>query len=280
MKSIALFLKMIQFKHTVFSLPFVLAGAWMAANGTPATTTLFLIICAAVFARTAGMCINRVADLKFDRLNPRTAQRPLVTGEIPIYLPKVIAILCFLLFWFVAFLLNDLSFYLAPIAIVMIFFYSFLKRWTVLCHFGIGLVIAFAPLGGWIGVRNSIEIEAMWLSIAVLFWVAGFDILYSMQDRDFDIEAKLHSIPAHFGQNCAMNISAICHALTLLCLYILGTHYPFHPIYMFGLLFAAFILLMEHVLIRVNFNKFVNFSFFTLNGVLSLIFMLVVCASV
>lgn len=271
---------MIQFQHTIFSLPFALAGAWLAAGEPPAMITLVLVILAATFARTGGMCVNRMADLQYDALNPRTAKRPLVTGQIPILIPLIVAIVSFLLFLLVARQLNSLSFWLAPLAVALIVLYSFLKRWTLLCHFGIGLVIAFAPMGGWIAVQNSITAPALWISIAVLFWVAGFDIIYSVQDAEFDRSVGLHSIPARMGSSMALHISAICHIITILCLWRLSAVYDFKSSYQIGLCFAALILAVEHILIRKNFNRFVNFSFFTLNGVLSILYMAVICVSV
>lgn len=280
MKTVKLFLKMIQFQHTILALPFVLAGAWLAMQGFPGFSIVFCIVMAAVFARTAGMCVNRLADLEIDRHNPRTSGRPLVSGEIPLWVPKVVAVICFLMFVLTAFMLNHLSFILSPLVIAVIILYSFLKRWTVLCHFGIGLVISCAPLGGWVAVRNSIGGQGLCLSAAVLFWAAGFDILYSMQDAEFDRSAGLHSIPAKFGHHTALNVAAGCHAMTVVFLCLLGILYPMKQIYNAGWFAAVIILFAEHLLIRKDFNRFVNFSFFTLNGILSLLYMVIICVSV
>lgn len=262
-------LSMIKFQHTLFALPFALTGAILAANGAPSWRQVGYILGAMVGARSAAMVFNRIADLRFDRLNPRTTNRPLVTGELGLPFAWGFLIASGALFLLCAALLNRLAFLLAAPALALILSYSYAKRFTWATHFHLGASLGLAPLGAWIAVRGTIETAPLLLGAAVTLWTAGFDIIYSCQDVGFDREAGLHSIPRRFGVAAALRVSSALHLATVLLLLGLPRFTPLGALYLAGVAGTAALLVHEHRLVRPDDLSRVNQAFFTINGCIS-----------
>ena len=265
--------RMIKIEHSVFALPFALAGAFMAARGLPPWPVLFWLVVAMVSIRSFAMAFNRVADLRFDRLNPRTQKRPLVTGVITLSQTWVFIACNAALFLFASAMLNNLCLALAPLALFMSGVYSLLKRVTWLCHFGLGCVHALTPLAGWISVDPHFTAIPFLFSWGVLFWLAGFDILYACQDVVFDRSIGLHSAPADLGISRALVISSFCHVNTAIFFLmggvLAGLSYGWYVVWAL----ITGILLWEHTLVKADDLSRVNLAFFTLNGFVALAFL-------
>ncbi|MDR2695028.1 MAG: putative 4-hydroxybenzoate polyprenyltransferase [Deltaproteobacteria bacterium] len=265
--------RMIKIEHSVFALPFALGGACMAARGLPPWPVLFWLVVAMVGIRSFAMAFNRVADLRFDRLNPRTQKRPLVTGEIRLSQAWAFIVCNAALFVFACAMLNSLCLALAPLALFMSAAYSLLKRVTWLCHFGLGCVHALAPLAGWLSVDPRFAVTPFLFAWGVLFWLAGFDILYACQDADFDRGAGLHSIPADLGIPRALAVSSFCHVNTAIFFLTGGVSadlsFGWHLVWAL----ITGILLWEHTLVKADDLSRVNLAFFTLNGFVALAFL-------
>ncbi|MDL2279953.1 putative 4-hydroxybenzoate polyprenyltransferase [Desulfovibrio sp. OttesenSCG-928-G11] len=214
--------RMIKIEHSIFALPFAYAGSFMAARGWPGFAELLLLTLAMVGIRSFAMGVNRIADLPFDRQNPRTSAWPLVTGEISTWQTWRFCALMAALFVVACAALNPLCLALSPVALVMAALYSYTKRFTWLCHFALGAVIGLAPIAGWLAVQPSFDMTQLLLAFGVLFWIAGFDILYSCQDLAFDQQQGLHSLPARFGLEAAAVASALSHVNTVLFLFLAG----------------------------------------------------------
>jgi len=264
------FLEMIRFAHTVFALPFAFMGAVLAAGGIPPGRTLWWVLVAMVGARSGAMGTNRIADRYLDSLNPRTQDRALPRGRIALGEAVAFVVVSFGVFLFSTWMLNPLCFALAPLAILIVCGYSYTKRFTVGSHLVLGLSLALAPIGAWIAVRGEIAAPALVLGLGVLFWVAGFDILYAFQDVDFDRRAGLFSIPAWLGTAKGLIIAGIFHALTVCCLALLIPLLRLGPIYGIGLVCAAILLLYEHRLVHRHGLSKLDVAFFNVNGVLSI----------
>lgn len=269
--SFAAICRMIKIEHSVFALPFAFAGAFIASGGVPAWKPALLLTIAMVAVRSFAMAFNRVVDLPFDSRNPRTQNRPLVTGEITrLQTWGFIAVMA-LVFVLACAGLNRLCLLLSPLALGISALYSVMKRFTWLCHFVLGAVLGLAPLAGWLSVDPVFTLPAVLLFWGVLFWVAGFDILYSCQDTAFDIEVGLHSVPARFGIPTALVISTFCHVNTvvffLLAGWAAGLSWAWYPVW--GI--VSLVLVLEHRLIRADDLSRVNMAFFTLNGVVSIV---------
>jgi len=271
-------LRMIQFEHTVFALPFALIGAVLADRGIPAPAKLGWILLAMVGARSAAMTYNRLADHSFDALNPRTAGRPLVTGALSRRFAWVFLAAASLLFVLSAARLNRLSFLLSFPVLALILGYSHAKRFTWGAHFLLGACLGCAPLGGWIAVRGDIRAAPAILGAAVLLWTAGFDIIYACQDTGFDREVGLHSIPRRWGTGRALVISRILHAGMIFALLVAGRILGLGPIYHAGVLVTAALLAYEHTLVRADDLSRVNRAFFTVNGIVSIFLFLITLA--
>ncbi len=267
-----IFLEMIKFEHTVFALPFAYLGYVFGAGGQLVWRDLMWITLVMTSARTAGMCLNRIVDVDVDAKNPRTRGRALVTGALSKKFAIAACGLSFVVLGFSVFQLPPICLRMLPIAVVLLVAYHFMKRFTILCHFGVGLVLACAPMGGWLAATGRFEAAAWALSLGVMLWVAGFDIFYSLQDADFDRSARLHSIPARYGEATALRVAAYAHGAVLILFSAVGIMLRSNGVYWTALGLAAAILAAEHVMIRQNREKFVNAAFFTLNGVLSLVF--------
>lgn len=262
-------LSMIKFQHTLFALPFALTGAILAANGAPSWRQMGFILGAMVGARSAAMVFNRIADLRFDRLNPRTSNRPLVTGELGLPFAWGFLIANCALFLLCAARLNRLAFLLAAPALALILSYSYAKRFTWATHLHLGASLGLAPLGAWIAVRGTIETAPLLLGAAVTLWTAGFDVIYSCQDVGFDRDTGLHSIPRRFGVAAALRVSSGLHLTTVLLLLSLPRFAPLGAIYLAGVAGTAALLVYEHRLVRPDDLSRVNQAFFTVNGCVS-----------
>jgi len=271
------FLELIKFEHTIFALPFAYLGMVLAARGWPGWEKAFWITVAMVAARTIAMAFNRLADLKYDAQNPRTAQRPLVTGQIApgtAWAGILVAVLVLVL---AAWRLGPLPLRLLPGALLALFGYSFTKRFTWLSHGILGMTDGLAPLGAWVAVRGTLfgaaDLPAWWLWLAVTFWIGGFDIIYACQDVDFDRAARLYAIPARFGVATALRLAAIAHLLFFIPLVGLGLSAGLGLSYFLGLLPIAGLLAYEHAIISPDDLSRVNVAFFNVNSIISIVFL-------
>ncbi|MBI2903098.1 MAG: UbiA family prenyltransferase [Candidatus Methylomirabilis oxyfera] len=265
-----LFLDLVKFPHTVFALPFALMGAILAARGIPPLPTLLWILLAMIGARSGAMAVNRLVDQEFDARNPRTRDRALPKGLVGRGEVTAFAVVSFALFLFATSRLNPLCLTLAPFAMAILIVYPYTKRFTFLSHLILGLSLAMAPLGAWIAVTGRVETTPAVLGLAVLLWVAGFDILYALSDIDFDRATGLYSIPARFGAAGGMAVSRVLHALTLALFFLLIPLSGLRYFYLTGVLLASALLLYEHLLLIRYGLKRLDAAFFTANGILSI----------
>ncbi|HTX54845.1 MAG TPA: UbiA-like polyprenyltransferase, partial [Candidatus Baltobacteraceae bacterium] len=263
-------LEMIRFSHTVFALPFALMSAVLAASGLPSGRTLGWILVAMVGARSGAMGMNRIADRALDAANPRTRDRALPRGRISSVEAAAFVVLSFLVFLVAAWQLNPLCFALAPVALFVLVGYSYTKRFTVLSHLVLGLSLGIAPVGAWIAVTGGFALAPLLLCVAVLFWVAGFDILYAFADIEFDRQAGLFSIPARWGMGVGRWVSAAFHAVMIVCLATLVPLVGLGWVYTVGLMLAAALLGTEHLLIHRHGLAKLDLAFFNVNGIVSI----------
>jgi 4-hydroxybenzoate polyprenyltransferase len=267
--------RMIKFEHTIFALPFALAAAAIAARGHGITVMRLLgIIVAMAAARTAAMGFNRIADRHIDAKNPRTARRELPAGAVTLRAAWTLTAASAAVFVGAAALLGPLCLALSPVALALLFGYSFTKRFTFLCHLFLGLAIAAGPAGAWIAVRGDFTLVPGLLMVAVACWIAGFDVLYALADRDFDKDAGLHSIPARFGVRGALVISGALHAVTLAALVALAPVAHLGAPYLVGVAIVTALLVYEHAIVRPSDLTRLDAAFFTLNGYVSVAFFL------
>ena len=266
----ALFLELIKFPHTVFALPFAFMGAILAARGIPAPPTLVWVLVAMVGARSGAMAMNRLADQQLDAMNPRTRERALPKGLVRRGEVILLTIASFALFLLAASRLNPLCLKLAPFAMAILILYPYTKRFTALSHLILGLALALAPLGAWIAVTGRVAATPVVLGLAVLLWVAGFDILYALADIDFDRASGLHSIPARFGARAGMAISRAFHVFMLVFLFLLIPLSGLSYLYLAGVILASGLLLYEHLLLIRHGLQRLDAAFFTANGILSI----------
>ena len=269
LNKIKIILEMIKFEHTIFALPFAFTGALLAANGLPSWRTIIWITVAMVGARSAAMGFNRWADRRFDAENPRTKERALPRGLVTPFQVVIFTALSSAVLIFAAYMLNPLSFYLSPVALATLFFYSYTKRFTFLSHAFLGLAICLAPVGSWIAVSGKIASPALVLGGAVLFWLLGFDILYALQDIEFDKKAGLHSIPQRFGIRRALLISRTAHAITIGALFWLSSLLSLGWYYLAGIFIALCLIVYEHSLIKEDDLSKLDLAFFNMNGYIS-----------
>ena len=274
---LAVILSDIKIQHTVFALPFALMSAFLAAGGMPEVEKLVWIIVCMVGARSAAMAFNRIIDARFDAMNPRTCERALPSGRIRVGSYWAFLTISSVLFIFSTWMLNKLAFYLSPVALVIVFFYSVTKRFTAFSHFWLGLAISVAPVGAWIAIREEISFISLLLGAAVVFWLIGFDILYSCMDVEADRVNRLHSIPQRFGVERALKLALASHVLMMLFLLVLLTSAVLlGPLYLTGVLMVACLLLYEHSLVKKDDLSKVNMAFFNINGIISIGLMLFV----
>jgi 4-hydroxybenzoate polyprenyltransferase len=264
------FLEMIKFEHTIFALPFAFMGAFLAAGGMPESAKCLWILLAMVGARTAAMGFNRIVDLPYDRKNPRTASRALPQGALKVSEAWLFVILASLLFFFATYKLNRLTFLLSPLALTIVLFYSFTKRFTWLSHIFLGLTLGIAPTAGWIAVKGSFDVAPIILSAGVIFWVAGFDTIYACMDFEFDRREGLHSIPCKFGKERALAFAVGFHVLAFMFFLYTGIMTELGWVYYAGIVLTAVALVVQHTLVTPRDLSKINLSFFTLNGVISI----------
>jgi 4-hydroxybenzoate polyprenyltransferase len=273
-------LEMIKFEHSVFALPFALTGALLAARAThqpphgwPSVQQVFWIVVAMVAARSAAMTVNRIVDLRYDRENPRTRMRALATGALSVSFAWIFTLVAVAVFILAAWQLNPLALQLSPVAVAILFFYSFTKRFTNWSHLFLGFALGVAPEAAWIAITGHLDLRMLILCGAVTLWVAGFDVLYACQDVDYDQSAGLFSVPKRFGVAKALLIARILHvgAVGLLCWLAASLALPW-PAWV-GLAVAAALLAYEHSLVKPNDLSKLDAAFFAMNGYISISFL-------
>jgi len=275
LSSVRTTLEMIKIEHTLFALPFAFLGAVLAANGLPSLKQAFWITVAMVGARSAAMAFNRIVDRKFDAENPRTASRAIPAGLLSVSFVWGFTLVSSALFFVAAAMLNRLTLILAPVALASLLLYSFSKRWTLMSHLLLGWCLCIAPTGAWIAVRGALDSPVpLLLSLVVLLWTAGFDVLYACQDYDYDLRAGLHSIPRRFGIKQSLLIARMLHVGTFLALLALYWITQLGAVALVGVVVTAALLIYQHRLIRADNLSRLNAAFFTTNAFVSLIIFL------
>jgi len=278
MQKLKLYSELLKLEHTIFALPFGLASLLILYKNFPCWEKILYILFALISARTLGMALNRLIDKPFDEKNPRTRFWPHVQGLVKDQEIKLIILLSALFFVFFCYKINYLAFYLSPVVIISLFIYPFAKRFTYFSHFFLGLVYFLIPIAIDVALNEKISLIAIFLGIAMACWVSGFDILYSLQDLEFDRITGLKSIPVKFGIGKSLKIAKFLHLITFFSLLLSGYLYPKATwIYFIGLTLIALFLAYEHSLIKENDLSKINKAFFTTNGFISIIFFLVIC---
>ncbi len=270
-KKIAVLLEMIKFKHTVFALPFALMGAFLAAGGPPSFRVFIWVVTAMFGARTCAMGFNRIVDARFDGRNPRTAGRAIPAGKVKMPEAWAMVLIAAAIFFLACYELNRLTLLLSPLALGLALLYSLTKRFTSFCHLVLGLALAFSPLGGYVAVSGSLSGFPYVLSLAVLLWVSGFDIVYACMDADFDRQAGLYSIPASLGSRRAFRLAALFHFLAFILFLVTGIESGLNYFFFIGLGVAALCLLYQHLIVKPDDLSRIQVSFFQMNGMVSLI---------
>ncbi|MEM8709765.1 MAG: UbiA-like polyprenyltransferase [Planctomycetota bacterium] len=265
----ALTLSLVKFSHSVFALPFALMGAWLAAGGRPEWGDLLWIVVAAVAARTAAMAFNRLVDRDIDAANPRTASREIPRGALSPGFARGLVLAASAVFVGAAYLLNPLCAWLSPAVLAVLLGYSLVKRFSAAVHFVLGIALGLAPLGAWLAIRGNFEGDLsipLLLFAAVWTWVAGFDIIYSCQDADFDARRGLHSMPARIGIGRSLSLSRALHVVTVAALFTLGWRADLGAIYLGAATLATLLLAWEQSLVKADDLSRVDVAFFTVNG--------------
>lgn len=270
------YLSLVKFSHTIFALPFAMIGFFLGVREVPFSkgmvVTFLLVLVCMVTARSAAMAFNRYLDRSFDAKNPRTAIREIPKGIISPDNALRFVILNGVLFVIATLFINRVCFYLSIVALFVILFYSYTKRFTPLCHLVLGLGLSFAPIGAYLAVTASFSLLPVLFSFAVIFWVSGFDIIYALQDVEFDQSQQLYSIPSVLGKSKALRVSEIFHALSAVCVIIAGVNGHFHWIYWLGIAVFVGMLIYQHSIVKPNDLSKVNIAFMTANGIASVIF--------
>ncbi len=285
MQHIKKYLSLIKFSHTIFAMPFAFIGFFLgykkllidgSVGQIDVIKKLLLIIGCMIFARSAAMAFNRYLDKEFDAKNPRTAIREIPAGLIKANHALLFTILCSILFVFCSWLINSLCFYLSFVALFVIIFYSYTKRFTSLCHLVLGAGLSLAPIGAYLAVVGQFNVLPMLFSLVVLCWVSGFDIIYALQDEDFDKVNKLHSIPAALGKTKALRISELLHVLSAMGVMYAGYYGDVGIYYWIGVLLFVGMLIYQHAIVKPNDLTRVNVAFMTANGIASVVFSILV----
>ena len=269
-EKIALYLRMIKFSHSIFALPFAFTAALMAASGIPSLKQILWIVVAMVSARSGAMGLNRIIDRKIDAANPRTANREIPSGKINVGSAVFFTVLSLTVFVFSAYMLNPLCLKLSPLAIAVLLLYSYTKRFTWLSHIVLGIAISAAPVGAWIAVRGTFNAEILPIAFAVVFWLAGFDVLYALQDIEFDRSHGLHSIPEKFGIKDALIFSRVFHIITWGLLAFTGIIFDLGIFYWIGMAAAGGLFIYEHSLVKHDDLSRLDMAFFNMNGYISI----------
>ncbi len=288
MNSIKNYLSLIKFSHTIFAMPFAMIGFFLAASGTTgyfdfltqdyrqAILKFVLVVLSMVFARSAAMSFNRWLDRHFDARNPRTAIREIPAGIISADKALWFTIGSSLLFMATTYFINPLCFYLSPVALLVILGYSYTKRFTPLCHLVLGLGLSLAPIGAYLAVTGRFDLLPILFSLAVIFWVSGFDIIYALQDEEFDRSQQLHSIPAALGKNKALLVSRLLHVFSAASVIVAGFYGDFGTWYWIGVLVFAGMLVYQQSIVKPDDLSKVNIAFMTANGIASVVFAVLV----
>jgi 4-hydroxybenzoate polyprenyltransferase len=288
MSGVKHYLSLVKFSHTIFAMPFALIGftlglQYLAENKIHfenIALKFFLVIICMVTARSAAMAFNRYLDRHFDQLNPRTAIREIPAGIIKAEKALIFIIINAALFIAATFFINPICFYLSPVALFVILFYSYTKRFTFLCHLVLGIGLSLAPIGAFLAVTGEFDTVPLLFSFAVIFWVSGFDVIYALQDIDFDQSQQLYSIPSYWGLKKALNIARGLHVISasfVIAAFFIGSFYYF---YIAGLLVFVSMLIYQHSIVKSNDLSKVNIAFMTANGVASIVFSIFVIADI
>jgi 4-hydroxybenzoate polyprenyltransferase len=269
------YLSLVLFAHTIFAMPFAFIGFFLAVTTTAHPfnwmNVLYLLVCM-VCARNAAMAFNRYLDRDFDKKNPRTAVRDIPAGKIPATNALIFTLSNCVLFVFTTYFINPLCFYLSPIALAVVLGYSYTKRFTPLCHFVLGVGLGLAPIGAYLLVTGEFALLPIFFSLAVICWVSGFDIIYALQDDEFDKTENLYSIPAWLGRKKALNVSSVLHVFCVLFLIIPIFYTELGVFYKTGILFFIGLLIYQHRLVKPDDLSKVNLAFGTTNGIASVLF--------
>lgn len=266
----------IKIQHTVFALPFAVMSAFLAADGLPDWETLGWILVAMFGARNAAMAFNRIVDAKLDANNPRTQNRALPAGKVSVAQYVIFLVISSALLVWASYMLNPLAFYLSPLALAIVFFYSITKRFTSWSHVYLGFALACAPVGAWVAVRQEISLESLILGAAVVFWLTGFDIIYSCLDVGSDLKNQVYSVPKRYGVDRALKMAYGAHGIMILFLLGMLWHPALGWLYVVGVVAVAGLLIYEHSLVKSDDLSKVNFAFFNVNGIISIGLMCVV----
>ncbi len=290
MSSIKNYLSLVKFSHTIFAMPFAMIGFFIAVpmahgsmdalwSSTLGKKFLLVIICM-ISARSAAMAFNRYLDRHFDAKNPRTAIREIPAGILSAENALLFVIANCITFITATYFINSICFYLSPVALFVILFYSFTKRFTALCHLVLGVGLSLAPIGAYLAVTGYFNWLPILFSMAVIFWVSGFDIIYAMQDVDFDQSEHLYSIPSMLGKARGLRVSELLHVLSSVCIIVAGFAGNFHWLYWIGVIVFIGMLVYQHLLVKPNDLSKVNIAFMTANGIASIVFGIIVITSV
>ena len=272
------YLSLIKFSHTIFAMPFAMIGFVLGyfeevdKFSNFQIFKLLLVILCMISARSAAMAFNRYLDRSFDAKNPRTAIREIPSGVISAKNALAFTIICCIAFVISCYFINTMVLYLSPIALFVILFYSYTKRFTALCHLVLGLGLALAPIGAYLAVTAHFSLLPILFSLIVLFWVSGFDIIYALQDEAFDKENQLHSIPSMLGKANALNVSRLLHFIAAALVVFIGFHFNFHFFYKVGAIVFIGMLVYQHSIVKPNDLSKVNIAFMTANGIASIVF--------
>ncbi len=271
--------ELVKFEHTVFALPFALASVLLLAERIPSLWKVGWIVAALVSARTLGMALNRLIDEPYDRLNPRTRNWPLVSGRVSPSEVRKLILISGALFLLSALMINRLAFLLSPLVILLLWIYPYTKRFTHFPHLFLGAVYLLIPVAVDVALNASVSLNALLLGVAMASWVSGFDVLYALQDYEFDRRHGLKSVPVRFGIGGALRFARVSHLITFVSLLLLGLRHPqMGSVYLLGLLLLSGFLIYEHSLIKPHDLSKINRAFFTVNGYVSIVFFLTVLA--
>ena len=262
--------RLIKFSHSIFAFPFAFMAALIAAGGIPTLYQIFWITVAMIGGRTGAMGMNRIVDRKYDALNPRTQSREIPKGVVKAWEAFAFTAMAFVFLLLAAYKLNPLCFKISPLFLMVLITYSYTKRFTWLCHIVLGVALGLAPLGAWIAITGTFNVNILPLCFAVMFWVAGFDTLYGLQDIDFDRKQGLYSIPSVFGVNASLWIARLFHIITIVLLLSLIPIFRLSAIYFLGVLISSGLMLYEHSMVKPDDLSKLDIAFFNMNGYISI----------
>lgn len=268
------YLSLIKFSHTIFAMPFAMIGFFLACkNFEFEVIKFFYVVMCMIFARSAAMAFNRYIDREIDKKNIRTSKiREIPNGTIKAKNALIFVIINSIFFLFITYFINSICFYLSPIALIIILGYSYTKRFTSLCHLILGLGLSLSPIGAYLAVAGKFDLTAILISFLVLFWVSGFDIIYSLQDKEFDEKNNLKSIPVSIGVKNGLWFSRALHTIAIILIITIGIQNNFQYFYWIGSLFFIALLFFQHSIIKENDFSKINIAFFTTNGIASIVF--------